>query len=370
MPDKLDELIKEAEAEVARAKALNDEREIKLQRMNLPPAHLPSGPAYDPRERTLDLSDDREKAFLDYVRTGQESKALVADTVGGYLISPAIERELSRSLEKEVVIRRLATTKTMTKNRLEIRSISEAQAAFGVLETGSDITESTPTPGVPTYQYVEEINGLVKVGIDELEDSDHDLAEFLINSFSRAIAELEELKFLKGAGHSSGEPDGITLDATLIANTVTTDTAGAITVDDMLDLMYACPAQYRKNGTFLVNSLTELALRKLRFKTGVTEEGGYLWLPAVSEALPNTMLGKPIYCVDDMETLAGAEQVVAIFGNFKRGYRILDRVEFSLQRLTEIYSEANLIGFKIRKRTGGGLINPSRKALVLLTEHA
>jgi len=56
--------------------------------------------------------------------------------------------------------------------------------------------------------------------------------------------------------------------------------------------------------------------------------------------------------------------------DFQRGYRILDGKGFSIQRLSELYAEAGLVGFKVHARVGGYPIRPSNKALVLLKEHA
>jgi len=41
-----------------------------------------------------------------------------------------------------------------------------------------------------------------------------------------------------------------------------------------------------------------------------------------------------------------------------------------LQRLTELYSEAGLVGFKIHKRVTGSVMKASQKPIVLLKEHA
>jgi len=42
----------------------------------------------------------------------------------------------------------------------------------------------------------------------------------------------------------------------------------------------------------------------------------------------------------------------------------------TIQRLSELYAEAGLVGFKVHARVGGYPIRPSNKALVLLKEHA
>ena len=49
---------------------------------------------------------------------------------------------------------------------------------------------------------------------------------------------------------------------------------------------------------------------------------------------------------------------VVIFGDVRAGYRVIDRLGMTLQRLVELYSEQGLIGFKVHFRVGGGVIRP------------
>ncbi|MQY55699.1 MAG: phage major capsid protein [Dehalococcoidia bacterium] len=67
---------------------------------------------------------------------------------------------------------------------------------------------------------------------------------------------------------------------------------------------------------------------------------------------------------------SGAGAVIAIFGDFRSGYRVVDRSGMPIQRLTELYSAAGLVGFKIHKRVTGNVMRIANKPLVLLTEHA
>jgi len=93
-------------------------------------------------------------------------------------------------------------------------------------------------------------------------------------------------------------------------------------------------------------------------------------VPAVYAGAPNTFLGRPIYADDEMGTLDDTAAVIAIFGDFQRGYRILDRKGIGIQRLSELYAEAGLVGFKVHARVGGYCIRSANKSIVLLTEHA
>jgi len=356
------------EAIEALAKTVDD-WEVKLQRQSIPAAGSPEAKSEEDKAH--------DAAFYKYVRGGkgslspEERKALVEDATGQILVSPDLEAEIERTLPKITVIRPMATVRNIGKDRLKIRSLSEVQVGWGKLETGAAIPESTLTPGAATYQYAEDLYGLAKIGEDELQDSDFNLEALLAESFTRAIAEAEDKAFIEGAGHASEEPEGITTNATLITGTITVATTNVALIEEYMAMVYGCPAQYRRNGSFIVNSATELRLRQMRAVDGAgTEFGTFLWQPSLILGKPNTFLGYPIYNQDDIAAIAGAANVIAIFGDVKAGYRIIDRQGITLQRLVELYSEAGLVGFKVHKRVGGGVIKAANKPFVLLSDKA
>ena len=365
---KLGEPTAETKATIDKLNERIDELEVKLQRTTIPAVTVSAGPTEENKAR--------KDAFYKFVRHGdtaltpEERKELVEDATGQYLIEPELDADIVRELPKITVIRGLATVRTIGKDRIKMRSLGGVTVGWGKLETGSDITESSPAPGVPTYQYVEDLYGLAKIGEDELMDTDVRLEPILAEEFSRALGEEEDKQFILGDGHDVNEPEGITKNAVLITNTKTTYAHTTLIVDDFMDMVYACPTQFRRNGAFVMNSATELAIRKLRAGGSTTTDGPFLWQPNVQEGKPNTFLGKPVYTQDDMKTLTDVEQVIAIFGDFKAGYRIVDRVGMTIQRITELYVEAGLVGFLITRRVTGGVMRASQKPLVLLTEHS
>ena len=367
---KLGEPSAEAKATITKLNERIDELEVKLQRTALPAAGLPK-PGEGTEEEKL-----QSKAFYNWIRGGKtaleptERKALVEDGTGQYLIEPEMDMVIERTLPKINIMRPLCTVRSISKDRLKLRSLGEVSVGWGKLETGADITESDMTPGAPTYQYVEDLYGLAKIGEDELDDSDFNLMSLLGESFARAIAEAEETAFVVGSGHDSEEPEGFTVNATILAATRSVTTSNTVAFEDYMKLVYDCPKQYRKQGVFLVKSATELALRELRSATDATYKGPFLWQPSLVAGVPATFIGYPIYVQEDLLAYAGAVRVVAAFGDFKQGYRILDRAGTTLQRLVELYAEAGLVGFKIRRRTGGSAIMPSKKAICLLSDKA
>uniref|UniRef100_A0A6M3KWB9 Putative capsid protein n=1 Tax=viral metagenome TaxID=1070528 RepID=A0A6M3KWB9_9ZZZZ len=344
-----------------------EEMEVKLQRQTIPGA----APITSPADETKAA---HKAAFYKFIRGGMsamapdERKALVEDATGQILVEPELDMDIIRELPKITAVRPLATVRTIGKDRLKMRSIGGVTVGWGKLETGTAPTESTPTVAAATYQYVEDLMGLVKIGVDELMDADFNLEGILAEEFARALGEEEDKQFILGDGHASQEPEGITINATLIGNTVTTTAAGAVTVEKFMEMLYQCPTQYRRNGTFMVNSTVELAMRQLRGLTGATYEGPFLWQPSVIAGTPNTFLGHPIVNQDDMLDLTAVSAVIAIFGDFKMGYRIVDRMGMTIQRITELYAEAGQVGFLITRRVTGGVLRASQQPLVLLTE--
>jgi len=300
---------------------------------------------------------ERKAAFFKFMREGksalapEEIKALVSDATGQILIPEELESEIYRELPKITIIRSLATVRQTRSDRIRRRSLTEVTVGWGKLETGSTLTESTMTPD-DDYQYVEDLYGLTKIGEDELMDTDVALESIITDSFSRAIAEAEDTAFVVGTGHAYKQPEGILKSS---VTTVNAGQAGAIKADDILKLIYEVPAQYRQNGVLIVNSKTELALRLL-----TDTNGQYLWQPSLQAGRPNSFAGYPVYNQEDIPNIppAGTAADVAIFGDIRSGYRIIDRLGMTVQRLVELYAESGLVGFKVHYRVGGGVIRP------------
>ena len=104
---------------------------------------------------------------------------------------------------------------------------------------------------------------------------------------------------------------------------VPTGAAGGLAADDpadaLIDLVYSVKAGYRQNGTFVMNRRTQSEVRKLK------DEGGcYLWSPGIQAAQP-TLLGYPVMTDDSMPDV-GANSLSIAFGDFRRGYLVVDRL--------------------------------------------
>lgn len=313
-------------------------------------------------------AEEKTAAFLKFLREGKalltkEEKALVQDATGEIIVPEDLDKTIYRELPKLVVMRQLAGARQTSSNRVRRRSLNEVTMGWDKLETQAanklEDHESTLTPD-DAYLYVENLYGLTKIGEDELQDSDVNLQAYLAESFSQARAETEARAFLRGTGHGTLQPEGILTNTSVKS----VETAGALTVtlDDFLKLLYAVPAQHRTRGVFLIPSYLEMAVRTIKDQTG-----NYIWQPSAQVDKPNTLFGKPVYIQDDFDAQEAGKDI-AVFGDFKAGYQILDHTGLTLTRLNEKYIEDDLIGFRAKARVGGGVVRP--KAFAKLTVKA
>jgi len=307
---------------------------------------------------TEDRKAEKRSAFFKAMREGRsgmskEERALVEDTSGLYWVPEDMEAEIYRALPQLNVIRQLATIRPTSRDKISKRSMTEVSVGWGKLELGTAITESTPVPA-KDYIYVEDLSGLTKVGKDELNDTDANLAAIITDSFSRAIADAEAKAFVVGTGHAFNQPDGVTLDATIISTYTDLDTADTAVPDDLIDLETALPAQYHKGASYLMHPSTKGQLRKVK------ATANYLWNPAMT-GIPESFNQFPVYLCNDMIYPASTNvdrSIVALLGDWKAGYMIVDRAGIAIQRLDELYAESGLVGFICHFRVGGGVIRP------------
>jgi len=317
----------------------------------------------------------RISAFFKWMRVGKaqmapdEQKALVEDATGLVLVPEDLDSEITRALPALTPMRGICATRTTTRDKIRRRSLTEVTMGWGKLETGTEVTESTLVPS-DAYIYVEDLTGLTKLGVDELDDTDYNLIQHVASSFANKRAEYENTAFVAGTGHTYGQPAGIAVDTTL--RTSLTSGCGANATgtygiswatddtpifEDILECEYALPTQYLNGASWLMNRKDELKLRILRAGGYTASDGPWLWQPGLLAGQPNTIDGFPVYTASDMPYSALATAVTnVVFGNFKQGYLILDRSGMRIQRLDEKYAESGLVGFLATFRVGGGLL--------------
>ena len=119
--------------------------------------------------------------------------------------------------------------------------------------------------------------------------------------------------------------------------------------DALLTLAYAPKQAYRANGRWVMNRKTESAVRKFK-----DSSGNYIWQPGAAAGQPATIFGYAVSEAEDMPDIASNSFSIA-FGDFARGYLIVDRV--GVRVLRDPYSAKPYVLFYTTKRVGGGVQN-------------
>jgi HK97 family phage major capsid protein len=122
--------------------------------------------------------------------------------------------------------------------------------------------------------------------------------------------------------------------------------AAADPSDALVDLVYALKAGYHQNGTFVMNRRTQAEVRKLK-----DDSGNYLWPPPATAGGQATLMGFPVAEAEDMPDI-GADSLSIAFGDFRRGYLVVDRMGVRVRR--DPYSAKPNV-FYVTKRVGGGV---------------
>ena len=267
------------------------------------------------------------------------------DADGGYLVPEELERDIVTGLDAANVVRSLAKVITTQNDRKIPISVGHSVATWTA--ENAAFTESNPTFGqkeIDAYK----LTDLIRVSVELLQDAAFPLEQYIANEFARAFGIAEEQAFCVGTG--SGQPTGIftanggTVGVTAAAN-------NAVTADELINLVYALKAPYRRNAKFLMNDATISAIRKLKDGNGV-----YLWQPSLQAGEPDKLLGYDLYTSPYVPTMAAGAFTVA-FGDF-RNYWIADRAGRTVQRLNELYATNGQVGFVATERVDGKVILP------------
>lgn len=354
-----------AELEAKKAKDKIDEIELKLGR--LPGARGNGGDAKTELKArvnawaravvsahtvgVVNLGDVERKALAD---TAAEYKvlAITPDTAGGYLAPVEYVREIIKGVTEMSPFRSLARVRQTAAKSIQVPKRTGQFAAVWVAERGTKSETTGLAYGLEEIT-AHETHALVDITNQMLEDSAFDLESEIRMEADEQFAVAEGTAFVTGTG--VGKPEGFT-----VASGVTTVASGhatLLTSDGLISLFYTPKTAYARNGQWVLNRSSISAVRKL--KDGV---GGYLWQPGIANGVPNTILGAPYVEMPDMASIAAGTKPIA-FGDFSRGYTIVDRI--SMEMLRDPYTQATsgAVRFIFRRRVGGQVTNAEAFAL-------
>jgi HK97 family phage major capsid protein len=310
---------------------------------------------------------EHKAAFESYVRKGEtaalsglEAKSLSAgsDADGGYLVPDETEAEIGRLLSAASPIRSIAGVRQVT------AAVYKKPFAITGPQTGwVGETAARPETTAPTLAEMQfpamELYAMPAATQTLLDDAAVSIDQWIAEEVQAAFAEQEGTAFVTGDG--SNKPRGF-LDYTKVANDswswgnmgyVATGAAGAFPASDssdvLIDLVYSIKAGYRQNANWVMNRKTQAEVRKLK-----DADGNYLWQPAATADGRASLIGFPVTEAEDMPDI-GADAYAIGFGDFRRGYLIVDRL--GVRILRDPYSAKPYVLFYTTKRVGGGVQN-------------
>ena len=293
--------------------------------------------------------------FLTWARKGEyngakEVKVLtIGDPAsGGYLSTPEYVAEITKGITEYSPVRTLATVRQTSQHTVEFPRETALHTAAWIGESGTK-SETTGIAWGKDTLTPHECYALVDISNQNLEDSVFNLEAELNEAFSKKFGVLEGTAFVEGNG--VGQPEGITLNTTVVASYKTTSTASSGTFDaaGLMSAFYALKGDYARNATWMMNRAIVGYIRAFTDST----TGQFLWQPGMVAGTPDTLLGRPVVEATDLASAVSSSAVVAILGDFKRGYKIVDRIGMTVQRDPYTQATAGNVRFIARKRVDG-----------------
>jgi HK97 family phage major capsid protein len=307
--------------------------------------------------RTI-VDDEYKDAFSAYVKRGEE-KALTIGTPGdgGYLVPGETESEILTRLAAISPIRAIASVRQVSSSVYKKPVTLTGPAASWVAETAAR-TSATTSQTIDLIEFpTAELYAQPAATQVFLDDAAVDVGQWIADEVNAAFAEQETAAFVNGNG--TNKPKGF-LQETQVAESswawesigfLKTGVAGAWAASDesdiLIDLVYALKAGYRQNANWLMNRRTQAAVRKLK-----DAEDNYIWSPAANADGKATLMGFPLVEVEDMPDIGTGTTPIA-FGDFRRGYLVVDRAGVNVLR--DPYSAKPYVLFYTTKRVGGGV---------------
>jgi HK97 family phage major capsid protein len=308
-----------------------------------------------------------KKAFGAYLRSGDDdglrglvlegkalSTAVAAD--GGYLVDPQTADTIRSMLVSTSSLRAAANVVQVDATSFDVL-IDRSEVGSGwVTEVAPQAETATPLIDRISIK-LHELSAMPKASQRLLDDTAFDVEGWLAGKIATRFIRAEAAAFINGDGVD--KPRGILLPAKVanaswtwgnlgyIPTGAAADFATTNASDCIVNLVYALGADYRANGTFIMNSKTAGAVRKMK-----DADGRFMWGDSLQAGEPARLMGYPVLICEDMPDVAANSHPIA-FGDFTAGYTIAERPD--LRILRDPFSAKPNVLFYANKRVGGDI---------------
>ncbi len=275
------------------------------------------------------------KALGQWVRVGDrdvtvEEKALLRTDIngdGGYLVPVEMDSVIVKEITEIDPIRSIARVRTIAGKaiNLPVRDSIPVAQFEAENEQGTDDASTYKNEMVTPFRQT----FTTPITLDMLQDAAFNMESEILSDAAEAFAFGEGQGFVTGSGFK--EPEGFVTNATLQAAARSTGVAADITIENLIDLSADLKVGY--NPVFVMNRRTLARIRKFRSEPHTTDEqkGEFLWGPGLGGPAQQTILGFPYILANSMPDI-GADAFAVAFGDFRRGYTIVDRTGLAVIR--------------------------------------
>ncbi|KAF0227825.1 MAG: HK97 family phage major capsid [Beijerinckiaceae bacterium] len=311
------------------------------------------------------IAVEHKAAFESYARSGQadglrmlEAKALNGAIApdGGYLLPPDAEASILARMAALSPIRSIATVRPLANSSLK-------KAVYPNGANAGWAAQTNPSNTVTTNQYSElsfptmELFAQPAATQTMLDDAAVDVESWIADEIVYSFSEAESTAFITGDG--TNKPKGLLTYPTVDDSSWAWGSIGTVSTgvsanfpasspsDILVDLAHALRSAYRQRASFVMNRKTQGAIRKFK-----DANGNYIWAPPTTIGAKATLMNFPVVEAEDMPDIAANSLSIA-FGDFRRGYLVIDRV--GIRALRDPYSSKPYVLFYTTKRVGGGV---------------
>lgn len=299
-----------------------------------------------------EVAEEQRKAFQNYLKFGageltpDERRALQQGIgpQGGFLVpGEQFVATLLQKVDDLFFLRALATKYTITgAQSLGVPSLETdlndadwtTELATGSEDTALRLGKRQLKPN-PMAKRVKISNTLLQNAVIAADT-------LVLERMAYVFAKTMEKAFLTGDGNE--KPLGLftaSADGISTGRDVSTDnTTTAVTFDGLINAKYSVKSQYWARAGWLFHRDGVKQIRKI--KNAV--DGNYVWEPSVRVGEPDTILNAAVYMSEYVPNTFTTGLYVGMYGDFSK-YWIADSMGMSVQRLNELYAEANQVGF-------------------------
>jgi len=353
---------REFQADVKSRLQQQEERLTMLDRKSQMTAAATGRPALS---RAAEIEAPHRKAFAAYLRNGDddglrglelEGKALMTSVAaeGGYLVDPETSEAIKSVLKSTASIRSIAQVVTVESTSYDVLVDHSDIGTGWSTETANQIETDTPQierVSIPLH----ELSAMPKASQRLLDDSAFDIEGWLATRIADRFSRAEAAAFINGDGID--KPTGFLSHPHVAEGAWAWGSLGYVATgsdgdfdavspsDAILDLVYSLGAEYRAGASFVMNSRTAGAVRKMK-----DADGRFLWSDGLAAGEPARLLGYPVLIAEDMPDIA-SDAVAIAFGNFQAGYTVAERPD--LRVLRDPFSAKPHVLFYATKRVGG-----------------